>query len=164
MLKAGPGRTYPTLRELLATKAPDANGRAGSFVASPEAYATVRELELANRVVPVVGDFGGTKALAAVAAEIAARKQTVRVFYVSNVEQYLYDAGVVPKWLANVRALPRDEASVFVRAFLDQGKPHPLQWKDHRTTNVVQKMSPLVDAKAPPASFFALATDATTLL
>src|SRR4029077_18088190 len=85
------GLPFPTLGQVLAERSPDGEQR--SFLASEEEYRRVRRLVLANRVVPVVGDFAGRRALAAVADDMRARGLLLGAFYASNVEQYLFDAG-----------------------------------------------------------------------
>jgi hypothetical protein len=77
------------------------------------------------------------------------------------VEQYLFDNDVWGAWARNVAALPVDDASVFVRAYLDQGRPHPRQQKGHRTATVLQRIADFKrrQAQKPYVSFFDLATD-----
>jgi hypothetical protein len=89
-----------------------------------------------NRVLPVVGDFGGTHALRAVADDIRARGQELGVFYVSNVEQYLFESHTYGNFVASVRAMPHDDESRLVRVWFDAGKPHPAQRPGHRTTQL----------------------------
>jgi hypothetical protein len=64
----------------------------------------------------VVGNFGGPKALRAVAAYLKNVHGTVSAFYVSNVEQYLRQAGIWEDFCANVAALPLDRNSTFIRS------------------------------------------------
>lgn len=127
-------REYPTLGELLARR--DPSGVESSFLASEAAYASVRRLVRENRVIPVVGDFGGTRALVAVAAELRARGLVLGVFYTSNVEQYLFEARTYPRFVAAVEAMPRDDASTLVRVWFDQGRRHPSQQPGQRTTQL----------------------------
>ena len=47
------------------------------------------------------------------------------VFYVSNVEQYLRQDGIWPRFCANVAALPLDETSTFIRSVRDQTPNSP---------------------------------------
>lgn len=125
------GRTYPTLESLL--------DQDGSFLASDEAFRFVQKMERDDRIVPIVGDFAGPHALKAIGAELGKRKLVVSAFYVSNVEQYVMQDGKKWKaWVENVHALPHDDKSVFIRCYLDQGKPHPKQMKGHRTATVLQ--------------------------
>lgn len=157
-LKEKNGRKYPTLRELLAQ--PDPDGAPRGFLASEEAFRFVQTMEREGRVIPVVGDFAGDRAMPGIAAEIKKQGLTVSAFYVSNVEQYLFEPKVWPKWARNVAALPVDEQSVFIRCYLDQGKKHPAQMKGHRTATVLQKVADFNarQAKKPFASWWEVAT------
>jgi hypothetical protein len=105
------GPWIPTYAELMSARDPD--GRHGSYLATEEAYATFRRYQLRNRIVPVVGDFAGGTALRAIGRHLASQGIAVSAFYTSNVEVYL-GAGV-PRFEANVAALPSDARSVFVR-------------------------------------------------
>lgn len=158
-LKEPNGRKYPTLRELLTAK--DPGGAARGFLATEEAFRFVQTMEREGRVIPVVGDFAGDRALPGIAAHLAKEKLTVSAFYVSNVEQYLFDPKVWPRWARNVKALPIDDKSVFIRAYLDQGKKHPLQMSGHRTATVLQRIADFDDhqAKKPYATWWEVATE-----
>ena len=158
-LKQANGRLYPSIGELFRMK--DATGQARGFLASEGAFRTVQALEREGRVVPVVGDFAGDRAMPGIAAYLKEHKLVVSTFYVSNVEQYLFEPKVWPKWSRNVAAMPTDDKSVFVRCYLDQGKKHPLEMKGHRTATVLQRIADFEahDAKKPYSSFWALATE-----
>ncbi|PYV13309.1 MAG: hypothetical protein DMG07_14910 [Acidobacteria bacterium] len=56
-----PWSSFPSLKNLILQ--PDLHGRLGNYLASESDYAFVRDLERRNRVIPVVGDFAGPKAL-----------------------------------------------------------------------------------------------------
>lgn len=152
------GAWYPTLGAMLAARDPD--GAEASFLASEESYRRVRGLVLANRVVPVVGDFGGRHALAAVAADMRARGLLLGAFYTSNVEQYLFDAHTHGAFVDNVAAMPLDDASLIVRVWFDQGRRHPRQAPGRRTTSLVMPAAAFVArARARPyASYWDVAT------
>lgn len=143
------GRTYPTLGETLALK--------GSFTESPDAYARVRQLVLENRVLPIVGDFGGKQALPAVGADMRERGLVLGVFYTSNVEQYLFDQKKHGTFVASVEAMPRDGESRIVRVWFDQGRPHPDQRPKIRTTQIVMRAGAFV-RDAPYKSYWELVT------
>src|SRR5262245_31808622 len=96
--KFGPGLQYsssdgfgggyePTYLDLMV--ATDGTGRPRGYLAEEESFAFVKDLESRNLVVPVVGDFGGQKAIRAVGRYLTDRGGIVSAFYVSNVEQYL---------------------------------------------------------------------------
>lgn len=140
------GLPFPTLGRVLAER--DPAGAQSSFLASEERYGRVRRIVLANRVVPVVGDFGGRHALTAVAEDMRARGLLLGVLYASNVEQYLFDAHTHAAFVDNVRAMPRDDASLVVRVWLDPARPHPLQRPGHRTTSLTAGATAFVERAA----------------
>lgn len=96
--------------------ATDAQGVFRSYLATEDAFAFVKQLESRNLVVPVVGDFGGPRALRAVGDFIRGTDATVSMFYLSNVEQYLRQAGTHPAFCANVASMPLSPASTYVRS------------------------------------------------
>lgn len=105
---------YPSYRDLMTTT--DRAGVARSYLASEGLYGAVRDMQLRNLIVPLVGDFAGGKALRSLGAYLKAQQATVGVVYTSNVEQYLFQYGTWPAYYANVATLPTDGASTFVRS------------------------------------------------
>ena len=95
----------------------DTTGEARSFLSTEENFGVVKSLHDRNLIVPVSGDFGGPKALRAIAAYLRQRNAVIRAFYVSNVEQYLFGDGVDTAFYANVATLPVDSGSVFIRPY-----------------------------------------------
>jgi hypothetical protein len=158
-LKETNGRRYPMLRELLAQK--DGEGAASGFLGDEEAFRYVQTMEREGRIVPVVGDFAGDRALSGIAAQIVKEKLAVSAFYVSNVEQYLFDPKVWPRWARNVAMLPTHDKSVFIRCYLDQGKKHPQEMSGHRTATVLQRIPDFNErqAKKSYASWWEVATE-----
>ena len=108
------GRTAPTFADLM--MADDGAGHARSFLASEEGFAFLKELEAKNLLVPVVGDFGGAKALRGVGTYARDRGAVVVAFYLSNVEQYLGRSGTWGQFCANVATMPLDDSSRFIRS------------------------------------------------
>jgi hypothetical protein len=108
------GRPFPSFADLMT--ATDEKGVARSFLATEDNYQAVRELERRNLVVPLVGNFGGPKALKAVASYLRERGLTATVFYTSNVEMYLFRTDDWQGFYDNVAAMPRDPRSVLVRS------------------------------------------------
>jgi hypothetical protein len=104
---------YPTLRDLLL--ATDRGGRPWNYLAAERDYQFVRSLEGQDLVVPVVGDLGGSRALAAIADLMKQRGDRLSAFYVSNVETYLYGEKYT-QFLRNVDRLPKDAKSVVIRS------------------------------------------------
>jgi hypothetical protein len=129
-------RNYPTLRELL--EVTSASGRQRSFLADESDYRLIQRMQRENRIIPLVGDFAGEHAIKAIGAELRKRDIPVSVFYTSNVEQYLVDPPKWRRWVENVESLPTNEASLFLRCYLDQGRRHPQQLEGHRTASVLQ--------------------------
>ena len=152
------GRKYPALREILSATSP--SGQARGFLASESAFRFVQRMHRQNRIIPVVGDFAGRHALQSLGRELRHRQLTVSVFYVSNVEQYVLAPPKWQQWLRNVRALPSDPSSLFLRCYLDQGKRHPDQLPGHRTATVLQEMQSFQrrQEKQPSTSFWQIAT------
>jgi hypothetical protein len=133
------GSNFPTLRDLILQ--PDQNGNLGNFLANEEDYQFVRNLHRQNRIIPVVGDFAGPKALASVGEYLRKNGYIVRAFYTSNVEQFLFQNGIFRAFVENVRKLPIDADSVFIRAISSRGQVHPATVPGHRITTVLQKIS-----------------------
>ena len=97
-----------------------------SFMATESNYQRLRTMQQRNLVVPVVGDFGGSKAIRAVAAYLTEQGATVTAFYVSNVEQYLFGGfGAEQRFYRNVATLPIDSTSAFIRSLPASGPSVP---------------------------------------
>ena len=108
----------PTYENLMT--ADDGQGKMRSFLASEEDFQKVKKLEENNLVIPVVGDFAGPKALRGVGRYIAAHQARVSVFYLSNVERYLFSSlDVWRRFYVNVTVLPYDGKSLFIRSIFD---------------------------------------------
>ena len=131
---------FPNLKHLIAMR--DLKGKQESFLAGKKDYDFVRGMHQRNLIVPIVGDFSGKKALAAVGDYLRKRKLTVSVFYVSNVEIVLLDWGSFEQFsdfVANVRKLPTDERSLLLRStFAYYG--HPARLPGYQLCNFLQKV------------------------
>jgi hypothetical protein len=107
---------FPTYRDLMT--ADDGQGVQRSYIASEELYQALRDMEQRNLIIPLVGDFGGPKALRSVARYLDLHHATVSVFYTSNVEQYLFrPTDAWQRFYDNVGAMPITGSSTFIRAF-----------------------------------------------
>jgi hypothetical protein len=107
-------RASPTYADLMT--ATDAAGVSRSYLATEDGFAFLKELESRNLVVPVVGDFGGPKAIRAISTYLKAHSGVVGAFYLSNVEQYLYQDGKWDAFCRSVATLPLDPTSTFIRS------------------------------------------------
>jgi hypothetical protein len=104
----------PTYAELMSSD--DGAGRQRSYLAAESSFVFLKDLETRNLVVPVVGDFGGPKALKAIAQYAHEHGAVVSAFYLSNVEQYLRQDGKSNAFCASVASMPLDASSTFIRS------------------------------------------------
>ena len=108
------GGSSPTYMELMTMK--DGQGKNRSFLGTEASYRMIREMEMKNLIVPLTGDFGGRKALRAVGQYLKDYDATVTAFYLSNVEQYLFQDNAWRSFYTNVATLPLDSSSQFIRS------------------------------------------------
>jgi hypothetical protein len=77
----------------------------------------LKDYHARNLIVPLVGNFAGPVALRAVGRYLREHRTTMSVFYLSNVEQYLFQLGDEWKrFYGNVAAMPYDSSSTFIRS------------------------------------------------
>lgn len=133
-----PMMNFPTIRQLYLER--DLAGRERSFLADDDGYQVVRQLQLTDRIIPVVGDLAGTTAVAAVGRWLAERRIPVGLFYLSNVEFYLLRGGTFDRFVANLRQLPTGPTSLLTRSYfaVQTGMPHPDQQGDHLSVPLLQ--------------------------
>jgi hypothetical protein len=117
--RSSAGRWFPSYAELMMET--DGEGEQHSYLATERLYQTLRAYELANLIVPVVGDFGGDRALTSLGRYLRARGAMVTLFYTSNVEQYLFQTSAWRKFFANVSELPLNDKSTVIRSFFNYG-------------------------------------------
>jgi hypothetical protein len=115
------GRNSPTYADLMI--ATDESGTLRSYLATEENFQVLKTLESKNLLVPVVGNFAGPKAVRAVGAWLKSHNAVVSAFYLSNVEQYLYQDGIWMDFCGNASQLPIDETSQFIRSYRAGGGP-----------------------------------------
>jgi len=107
-------RYQPSYEDLMI--ATDEAGMQRSFLANEDNFAFLKALETKNLLVPVVGNFAGPKAIRAVGDWIRMKGATVSAFYLSNVEQYLYQDRIWGNFCRNVATLPLEASSTFIRS------------------------------------------------
>ncbi len=105
---------YPSFQDL--QMATDGRGRNRAYLGSEDAFRTVKTLSDRNLIVPVVGNFAGPTALRAIGRFVRARGAAVTAFYVSNVEQCLFQDRLWAEFARNLAALPIDPTSTMIRA------------------------------------------------
>lgn len=151
---ARPG--YPSQRDLYA--ATDLDGQQVSYLSSEERFRRVRDLEVQNRIVPVVGDLSGPIAMHSIAGYLRETGLTVSAFYVSNVEMYLFRQGTFPRYADNVRALPSAPGSVIMRSSFGRGwrgaesTPAPQPLPGHLSVQLMQTFASFLELTARPDS------------
>ena len=86
--------------------------RTPTFLTDAATYNAMRSLWQEGRVFPLRGDVTGDKAMTSIAKAVKRTEQTVRVVYLSNVEQYIEYTPAVRR---NFIDLPMDEKSWLLR-------------------------------------------------
>src|SRR5215471_104477 len=115
-------RRFPSYWELMLEN--DGTGENGggenhSYMASDENFRLIKRLESENRIIPILGDFAGEKALRSVGRYLIQHGSTVSAFYTSNVEFYLFQTEDWKKFFNNVAALPVGNDSLFIRSYFN---------------------------------------------
>lgn len=108
------GGGFPTYADLMV--ATDGTGTPRSYLATEAAFRLLKDLQVRNLVVPVVGNFGGPKAVRAVADYLRRHGAVISAFYTSNVEQYLIQDGLWDEFCASAATLPFDDSSLVIRS------------------------------------------------
>ena len=108
------GQNFVTYAILMT--ADDGTGLNRSYLANEENFNVLKNLQSKNLLIPVVGDFGGPKAIREVGKYLKSIDATVSAFYLSNVEQYLSNDGKLTSFLSNIATLPIDDSSRFIRS------------------------------------------------
>ena len=132
---------YPTYRDLLLET--DRRGRKLCYLASEDDFQFVKSLEARDGLVPVVGNLSGPRALAGIGQEVARRGEKVSAFYVSNIENYLFRDGTFPRFVDNVKKLPRSDKSVIIRSLFG-GMSLPESVPGYYSTSAIQTINEFV--------------------
>jgi hypothetical protein len=97
--------------------ATDDDGKNWSYLASEENFESIQKLQRNNLIVPLTGDFAGDMAIRAVGKYVESHRAAVTTFYVSNVEQYLFQQNDDwSRFYTNVAGLPINASSTFIRS------------------------------------------------
>jgi hypothetical protein len=106
----------------------DSAGLQRGYLANEANFRVLKDYEMNNLIVPVVGDFAGGKAIRGVGQYLKDNKLHVMAFYLSNVEQYLFNqSDDWRKFFANVATLPLDSTSTFIRSSFNGWGPRTAQ-------------------------------------
>jgi hypothetical protein len=127
------GMSFPSYEDLIVQT--DWDGTARSYLATEDNFRFIKGLEQKNLIVPVVGNFAGPKALRSIGRYLRERSAPVAAFYVSNVEQYLFQDGIFDAFAKNVSVLPVTARSTFIRSVATRyGYEGTMTWSDGRAT------------------------------
>ena len=128
---------YPTYRQLVLET--DIDGDQASYLSSAEAYEVVRRLQLANKIIPVVGDLAGGHALREMGVVMREMGVELEAFYTSNVEFYLWRARTFDEWEANFASMPLADDAVIIRSYFpNAGGRHPSTVPGYYSTQSLQ--------------------------
>jgi hypothetical protein len=146
------GFRMPTYQGMLTES--DSAGKNWSYMGSESQYRVLKDMEERNLIVPLTGNFAGPKALRAVGQWASAHNARVTTFYVSNVEQYLFQQDEALPFYQNVATLPIDSTSFFIRSFsggrfmVDTGLPFKPQSPAGRSLQLVSSIDETLRAFA----------------
>ena len=112
--QSGQSSWAPTYADLMVQS--DGRGVQRGFLATEANFRFVRDLQMRNLIVPVVGDFGGPSAIRAVGRYLRNRNAVVTAIYTSNVEQYLFQSDAWRRYYESVATLPTDSTTTFIRS------------------------------------------------
>ncbi len=133
---------YPTYEQLMTQT--DSSGEMRNYLNSENDFKFLRKMQLENRIVPVIGDLAGQKAMRNVGEYLKKQGSVVSAFYVSNVEFYLSVDGRFPLFVENVRNLPIDENSVLIRSVFNHWQRHSETLPGYYVTTLLQRIDSLL--------------------
>jgi hypothetical protein len=114
-----PQRYYPTYENLLLET--DGAGRQRNYLASEESFQFIKSLQARDRVIPVVGNLSGPKALAGIGRAMTERGESLSALYASNVEFYLDRDGTYQRFIGNLSHMPHTSRTVIIRSIFNRG-------------------------------------------
>lgn len=104
---------FPSYRAVLLNITDRESG--GHFLRRSDDFAAIKAMHASNRIIPIVGDVCGDRALRAIATFLGRRGAIVSVVYLSNVEMYLAGSEQRMNLLRNLKVLPTAATSLVVR-------------------------------------------------
>jgi hypothetical protein len=115
-----PQSYYPTYEDLLLET--DGAGRQRNYLASEESFQFIKSLQARDRVIPVVGNLSGPKALSAIGRVVIERGESLSALYTSNVEFYLDREGSYQRFIGNLSHMPYTRRTVIIRSIFNRGR------------------------------------------
>lgn len=101
------------------------DGKAASWLSDPQMYEHIRSMYQTGRVRIMSGNLAGAHSIRTAAAAADALGVPVRVFYLSNAEEYFR---YTSDFRANIEALPLDNQSVLLRTIYSKKWEHADLW------------------------------------
>jgi hypothetical protein len=148
-------RRFPSYSELMLETdgTIESGGENHSYLASEENFQILKKVESENRLIPIVGDFAGDKALRLVGKYLREHRATISTFYTSNVEFYLFQTDDWRKFFTTLSGLPSNSDSVIIRSYFNNYAlqfPNPPGWlySPPQSYTLVDGMPTLVSAFA----------------
>lgn len=139
----GSAERHPTYAAMMTAR--DETGLSWSYLASAEAFEHVRTMQRRNLIVPVVGDFGGPKAVRAVGRYVREHGAAIDVFYTSNVESYLFREDRWKPFYDSLQTMPFGPSAVVVRSFFGAVARECASLRPVIRTPVVAFVQPLLE-------------------
>ncbi len=137
---------YPTLGRLIRSR--DRQNQPAHFLAREDWFQVVRNSQIGDRVIPVVGDFAGHHALANLGEWLGRRGLAVSVIYVSDVEFFLLRSGRFASYIDNLAKLPWKPDALLIRTSTRE-IDHPERLSGDSSTTILRPVAKFLDdAKA----------------
>lgn len=148
---AGPGLNarflglpgYSTLARMIQTR--DRDGHLAHVFARKDRYERIRDWQIADRIVPVVGNFAAKAgAIQRIGDFMRSRSLAVAMIYVSDVEFFLVRNGGFAAYVENLENLPRLGGAVIVRT---STRPlhHPDRVAGDAATTIVRDLAEFLE-------------------
>ncbi len=137
---AGPGvnyrflalRMYPTLSKLMSMP--------GHLLSVEAIYQRVRDLQRADRIIPIVGDWGGPGGFPRLGAWLRDHSLKVGTIYISDVEYFLIRAGRLAAYAESLHQLPSHPDAIIVRTSTRE-IDHPERLAGDSSTTIVRPLA-----------------------
>jgi hypothetical protein len=111
---------YPSYRQLL--EETDSEGIQTNYLADEQAFQFIKKLHNENRIIPIVGDLAGSRAMLKIGEELQRRGLTLTCLYVSNVELYLFGRENWNSYIDNLGRLPSAPNACLIRSYAKIGQ------------------------------------------
>ncbi|HSR66888.1 MAG TPA: hypothetical protein VLU25_03010 [Acidobacteriota bacterium] len=135
-------RLFPSWGSLMVQT--DLEGRTGHYLDRDESFNFLKKLAEENRLIPVVGNLAGGKALRTVGQEVRRRGLQVSLLYLSNVEFYLFRNGTMEFFIDNVGSMPVADSGILIRSYFNRltgyRDIHPESVPGHLSVSLVQNI------------------------